>query len=85
MAPDADARPAHDEEAVNEMEKCETCGGTGRWMSSTEESPNVLVDLGPCTHCCEFCESTEGVEGGLCEICFRDMPMDVWVSSKCWI
>lgn len=32
-------------------EECNTCGDTGRWMSTTEDSPTELVDLGPCPDC----------------------------------
>lgn len=30
---------------------CDTCGGNGRWMSTTEDSPDRLVDLGECPDC----------------------------------
>lgn len=30
---------------------CNTCGGTGRWQTTTEESPTQMVDLGPCQEC----------------------------------
>ena len=29
-----------------EEEECNTCGDTGRWESTFEEAPTVLVDLG---------------------------------------
>lgn len=32
-------------------EDCNTCGDTGRWESTFEEEPTVLVDLGPCPDC----------------------------------
>lgn len=31
--------------------ECNTCGGTGRWISSLEDDPTQLVDLGPCPDC----------------------------------
>jgi hypothetical protein len=30
---------------------CNTCGGTGRWESTTEDAPTTLVDLGQCPDC----------------------------------
>jgi hypothetical protein len=30
---------------------CDTCGGGGRWLTTLEESPTVLTDLGPCPDC----------------------------------
>ena len=30
---------------------CNTCGDTGKWESTIEEAPTVLVDLGPCPDC----------------------------------
>lgn len=30
---------------------CNTCGGTRRWESTTEEAPTTLIDLGPCPDC----------------------------------
>ena len=30
---------------------CNTCGGSGRWVTTLEESPTVLTDLGPCPDC----------------------------------
>lgn len=32
-------------------DECNTCGDTGRWLSTTEDSPEELVDLGPCPDC----------------------------------
>ena len=32
-------------------EECNTCGDTGRWESTFEEAPTVLVYLGPCPDC----------------------------------
>jgi len=32
-------------------EDCNTCGDTGRWETTFEEEPTVLVDLGPCPDC----------------------------------
>ena len=32
-------------------EECNTCGGTGRWESTTEDEPETLIDLGPCPDC----------------------------------
>lgn len=34
-------------------ERCNTCGDTLRWQTTTEDSPTTLVDLGPCPDCCE--------------------------------
>ena len=31
--------------------ECNTCGGTGEWETTTEESPDELVSLGPCPDC----------------------------------
>ena len=31
--------------------ECETCGDTGVWQSTTEDSPTELVDLGSCPDC----------------------------------
>ena len=31
--------------------ECETCGNTGVWQSTTEDSPTELVDLGSCPDC----------------------------------
>jgi DnaJ-class molecular chaperone len=56
-------RPSHYDDDTNEQvcskcqasfsweEVCETCGGTGVWESTTEESPTVLINLGPCPEC----------------------------------
>jgi hypothetical protein len=30
---------------------CETCGGSGEWQTTTEDSPTVLVSLGACPDC----------------------------------
>jgi hypothetical protein len=61
-------------------EPCNTCGNTGRWQSTTEDSPTELVDLGPCPDCglvqahpsfalfCIECGSTLD-EQGLCIAC----------------
>ena len=35
-------------EVIEDAEDCNTCGDTGRWESTFEEAPTVLVDLGPC-------------------------------------
>lgn len=32
-------------------DECNTCGDTGRWETTTEDSPTTLVDLGPCPDC----------------------------------
>ena len=32
-------------------EECNTCGGTGEWETTTEDSPDELVSLGPCPDC----------------------------------
>jgi hypothetical protein len=31
--------------------ECNTCGDTGEWETTTEESPDELVSLGPCPDC----------------------------------
>jgi hypothetical protein len=36
---------------VAPLDECNTCGGTQRWMTTTEDSPTELVDLGPCPDC----------------------------------
>lgn len=69
-------------------EQCNTCGGTGRWLTTTEDSPTELVDLGPCPDCdrvyphvsfCPKCGSTMD-EQGLCIACHPadgdDYPVD---------
>ena len=33
------------------LDECNTCGGTGRWESTLEHLPGVLVDLGSCPDC----------------------------------
>ena len=38
-------------EQQGEDDACNTCGGTGKWESTTEDSPTALVDLGPCPDC----------------------------------
>ena len=38
-------------EQQGEDDACNTCGGTGKWESTTEDSPAALVDLGPCPDC----------------------------------
>jgi len=38
-------------EVIEDAEDCNTCGDTGRWESTFEEAPTVLVDLGPCPDC----------------------------------
>lgn len=38
---------------LDDISNCNTCGGTGRWESTFEEAPTVLVDLGPCPDCLE--------------------------------
>jgi hypothetical protein len=35
----------------NNATECDTCGGSGRWESTLEDAPTVLVDLGPCPEC----------------------------------
>lgn len=45
-----------DDEEENPV-SCNTCGGTTRWQSTTEESPTELVDLGPCPDCDRGVES----------------------------
>ena len=36
---------------MNEHSICLTCDGTGKWESTTEDSPTELVDLGECPDC----------------------------------
>ena len=36
---------------TDEEDECNTCGDTNRWLSTTEDSPEELVDLGPCPDC----------------------------------
>lgn len=48
---------------------CNTCGGTRRWETTTEDSPTVLVDLGECPDCipepvCDHC-GAPGWEDGM--------------------
>ena len=31
--------------------ECNTCGDTGRWETTFEEPPTVLVDIGACPDC----------------------------------
>lgn len=31
--------------------ECNTCGSTGEWETTTEESPDEFVSLGPCPDC----------------------------------
>lgn len=31
--------------------QCDTCSGSGRWETTLEDSPAVLVDIGPCPDC----------------------------------
>ena len=31
-----------------EEEECNTCGDSGRWETTLEDSPTTLIDLGPC-------------------------------------
>ena len=33
------------------MTECNTCGGSRRWMTTFEERPEELVDIGPCPDC----------------------------------
>lgn len=33
------------------VSECNTCGDSGRWETTTEDSPSALVDLGPCPDC----------------------------------
>lgn len=33
-------------------DECNTCGGTGRWMTTLEEAPTELLDIGPCPEGC---------------------------------
>lgn len=49
-APGADRYTAS-VEAVEAALDCNTCGGTGRWETTLEETPNTLTDLGPCPDC----------------------------------
>ena len=54
-------------------EQCNTCGGTGRWLTTTEDSPTELIDLGHCPDCdrvsfCIHCGSSLD-EQGLCIAC----------------
>lgn len=37
--------------ADDRLEDCNTCGDTGRWETTLEDAPTVLVDLGPCPDC----------------------------------
>jgi hypothetical protein len=32
-------------------EECNTCGDTGRWITTFEDEPDVLTDIGPCPDC----------------------------------
>ena len=38
-------------ERQEEEDGCNTCGGSKRHLSTTEEAPTTLVDLGPCPDC----------------------------------
>ena len=33
------------------VDDCNTCGGFGRWVSTFEEQPTELVDIGTCPDC----------------------------------
>lgn len=50
-----DRRSAHREEenmiATADDYECNTCGDTGRWETTFEETPTVLVDIGACPDC----------------------------------
>ena len=48
--PDCPWRLAVEHVASLEAE-CNTCGGSGRWETTLEDAPTVLVDLGPCPDC----------------------------------
>jgi len=56
--------------------ECNTCGGTGDWESTTEESPTELVYLGDCPDCdnghtaCEYCGRADD-ETGITEFTWR--------------
>lgn len=30
---------------------CDTCEGTGRWVTTFEDAPTTLVDIGECPEC----------------------------------
>jgi hypothetical protein len=34
-----------------EVDECETCGNTGKWETTLEDSPTELVNLGSCPDC----------------------------------
>ena len=36
---------------TSEDDACNTCGGSGEWLTTTEDSPTVLVSCGPCPDC----------------------------------
>lgn len=46
---DGDIRHEHKTSAG--YEPCNTCGNTGRWETTTDDSPTTLVDCGPCPDC----------------------------------
>lgn len=39
---------------ADEDDACNTCGGTGRWQTTFEDSPTTLTDLGPCPDCTQI-------------------------------
>lgn len=36
---------------IDQIEDCNTCGGTGRHETTFEDAPTRLVDVGPCVEC----------------------------------
>lgn len=69
---DLPGAPTDDDHCWHELQECEavtlanemcgTCGDTGRWESTTEDSPDVLVDLGPCPDCRSITQVVEDFE-----------------------
>lgn len=41
----------HADRLIRHLPECDTCGRSDRWLSTFEELPTVLQDLGPCPGC----------------------------------
>ena len=62
-------------------EGCNTCGGTGEWETTTEDSPDELVSLGECPDCGD---ADEVRTGPVCRECGRVFDLDDDVDAGEW-
>jgi hypothetical protein len=63
--------------------ECPECGVSGRWQTTLEDAPEVLVDLGPCE---AFCAYAEAYQRGVAASAFRNpvLPYETTAESEAW-